>query len=1182
VDHDGTIEETPMGKRWYDHFPRLIEHSQPGDHLCCIYETEEEHRAVLTPFLRQGLERGEKVLYIVDAHTAETILGYLRDEGVDVEACLERGQFAILTRDEAYMREGVFDPQRMIALLRAETEQALAEGYPALRVSGEMTWALRGLPGAERLIEYEARLNEFLPGSQCLAICQYDRRRFDAALLLDVLRTHPIVVIGAEVYDNFYYVPPAEFLGGDRAAVELQRWEQSLVERRRAEEEVERRNRELAALNTVAATVSQSLDLRKTLAAALDAALEATSFEAGGIALWDEKEQRLQQTITRGAEPELTAVFVGPPRTGGHRERLLRTGQPVFHDDTTHDPTVNPEIARRGFTISGMVPLVHQARVLGLLAVATRAPRRWTEEDKSLLTAVGQQIAVAVANAQLYEETQHSEEKYRNLVNTTNDLIFTVDVEGNILFANPAAKAFTGYESDETIGHHFSEYVHPDDFPILLAGIQQVLSGEPLESIRGIGQAVEHRMRKRDGQIVWVQTRGWPVRDAQGKIAGFSAITRDVTDFKRAEEALRRRAEELAALQATVLEIIARHDLPTLLQTIVERAARLLHAPGGGMYLCDPDRQEARCVVSYNTPHDYTGKVLKYGEGAAGIVVQTGEPLIIDDYRTWNRRAAVYEEDHPFRAVLSAPMIWQGQVTGVIHVLHYVEGKRFTEADLELLTLFANHAAIAIENARLFTETERRAAETSALLETSLALNSLDLDSTLRTIGEHAKALFAADGCHIFLLEPDGETLRCALALHQRAEAVLAMRPKLGQGVTGDVARRGEAEIVNDMLGDPRSIQVPGTPVEKEAMIFAPLKERERVIGVMSVSRLGDARSFRPADLELLKAFASMASSAISNARLFGETRQLKEFNQSIVQSMAEGIAIEDADGYFTFVNPAAAEMLGYTPEELVGQNWTAITPPDQHAIVQAADERRVRGESDRYELELVRKDGGRLSVWVSGSPRFEDGHFAGTLAVFTDITERKRAEEELRQSHAKLQKAFEGTVSVLVSSIEIRDPYTGNHQRRVTQLACAIAKEMGLPEEQIEGLRMAGLIHDLGKITIPAEILSKPGRLNDLQWGMIKAHPQVGYDILKAVEFPWPVAEIVLQHHERLEGSGYPQGLSGEEIKLEARIMAVATCLRPCPLTGPTDRLVGWIGPWRKSHRTRASFTTLRWWMLA
>lgn len=187
--------------------------------------------------------------------------------------------------------------------------------------------------------------------------------------------------------------------------------------------------------------------------------------------------------------------------------------------------------------------------------------------------------------------------------------------------------------------------------------------------------------------------------------------------------------------------------------------------------------------------------------------------------------------------------------------------------------------------------------------------------------------------------------------------------------------------------------------------------------------------------------------------------------------------------------------------------------------------------------------------------------------------TKRQRVEEELRQSYLKSDRALKATVNALVSAVELRDPYTAGHQRRVAQIAYAIASEMGLPEEQIEGTRMAALIHDIGKINVPSEILSKPGRLSDsefdlvkthpqvghdilnvpaenlsppgrlsqIEFSLIKSHPQVGYDVLKDIDFPWPVAEIVLQHHERLDGSGYPQGLSDEEIMLEARVLAVA-----------------------------------------
>ena len=154
---------------------------------------------------------------------------------------------------------------------------------------------------------------------------------------------------------------------------------------------------------------------------------------------------------------------------------------------------------------------------------------------------------------------------------------------------------------------------------------------------------------------------------------------------------------------------------------------------------------------------------------------------------------------------------------------------------------------------------------------------------------------------------------------------------------------------------------------------------------------------------------------------------------------------------------------------------------------------------------------------------------------------EHKRAEEKLRQSYEKLQKTLEGTISALAATSEMRDPYTAGHQERTTQLACAIAIEMDMPEAAREGIRMAGTIHDLGKIYVPIDILNKPGRLSDMELGIIKTHPQVGYDILRNIDFPWPIAQIVYQHHERTDGSGYPLGLSGESILLEARILGIA-----------------------------------------
>ncbi|MDD5772522.1 MAG: MEDS domain-containing protein [bacterium] len=162
----------------------------------------------------------------------------------------------------------------------------------------------------------------------------------------------------------------------------------------------------------------------------------------------------------------------------------------------------------------------------------------------------------------------------------------------------------------------------------------------------------------------------------------------------------------------------------------------------------------------------------------------------------------------------------------------------------------------------------------------------------------------------------------------------------------------------------------------------------------------------------------------------------------------------------------------------------------------------------------------------------------ADTLA---GVIVRKKDEEQLISTLGRLREAINGTIQAIVSTVETRDPYTAGHQRRVSDLARSIAKEMCLSEKQIDGIRIAGSVHDLGKISVPSEILTKPGKITDMEFNIIKTHPQTGYNILKNIDFPWPIAQIILQHHERENGSGYPGGIKGKDILLEAKIIAVA-----------------------------------------
>ena len=165
---------------------------------------------------------------------------------------------------------------------------------------------------------------------------------------------------------------------------------------------------------------------------------------------------------------------------------------------------------------------------------------------------------------------------------------------------------------------------------------------------------------------------------------------------------------------------------------------------------------------------------------------------------------------------------------------------------------------------------------------------------------------------------------------------------------------------------------------------------------------------------------------------------------------------------------------------------------------------------------------------------------------AFGIVALRTRAERDrIAHAHAHhaeiLQRSLEQSIQVIADTVDARDPYTAGHQRRVAELAVAIGRELHLPEDRIHGIHLAAVIHDLGKIHVPAEILSKPGKLSEIEFMLIKTHPQAGYDILKDVDFPWPIADIVRQHHEKLDGSGYPQGLKGAQILLESRIMTVA-----------------------------------------
>ena len=271
-----------------------------------------------------------------------------------------------------------------------------------------------------------------------------------------------------------------------------------------------------------------------------------------------------------------------------------------------------------------------------------------------------------------------------------------------------------------------------------------------------------------------------------------------------------------------------------------------------------------------------------------------------------------------------------------------------------------------------------------------------------------------------------------------------------------------------------------------------------------------------------------------------------------LAEHMTDIVWIMDMNLNVLWLSPSAMKARAYSVEEIKALPLERQLTPDSLGKASNWLEKLTRLEKKGLitepdgifsrELEFYCKDGHVILLDCTFQfLRDEQGKATGILAEGMDVTARKRAEEELNLTLDSLRKAFGTTIQIMVSAVEARDPYTAGHQLRSADLARSIAIELGLDQERIEGIRLAGSIHDIGKLSIPAEILSKPSKLTNIEFSLVKEHSRSGYEMLKNIESPWPLAEIVYQHHERIDGSGYPRNLKGDEIILEARIMAVA-----------------------------------------
>jgi PAS domain S-box-containing protein/putative nucleotidyltransferase with HDIG domain len=318
------------------------------------------------------------------------------------------------------------------------------------------------------------------------------------------------------------------------------------------------------------------------------------------------------------------------------------------------------------------------------------------------------------------------------------------------------------------------------------------------------------------------------------------------------------------------------------------------------------------------------------------------------------------------------------------------------------------------------------------------------------------------------------------------------------------------------------------------------LSRKGEILGEVVILLRGQNKIKNP---DFIETFLKQASMALQRKKAEENLRKSQQEFTSIFKNNPEAIVYVDEQGNILDINSRFFELFGYSLEEIKGKNINSgiIHPPDKIEEGKDLDSKTLSKGYINFETIRKKKDGTLFPVSISGSPVIVNGQHRGIIGMILDITNRKITEEQLKESFKKVQKTMKDSIYTLSRVIEARDPYTAGHQRKVSKLAVVLAKDMGLPQDRIEGIKITALIHDIGKINVPVEILSKPGKLSEMEFDLIKNHSQKGYEILKTIDFPWPVAEIVLQHHEKMNGSGYPRGLKGDEILLEAKIICVA-----------------------------------------
>jgi PAS domain S-box-containing protein/putative nucleotidyltransferase with HDIG domain len=694
---------------------------------------------------------------------------------------------------------------------------------------------------------------------------------------------------------------------------------------------------------------------------------------------------------------------------------------------------------------------------------------------------------------------------------TTNGVFVADAATARITLVNSSMCRMLGYGSQELVGR---------DFRTLTAG-DRIAEGSRLFAAMAAGALVEPAtitLQRHNGCALPATLVGSPIRAHGRRLA--VGILHDVSPQQRAEASLRASEAKLRAIFDSVTDGIIVHDLDTGgFAEVNPRICELLGYTRDEMLALDID------AISADKSAAGRARSLQHLERAAA-----GEPQTFE----WQAQA---NDGRAFWVEVSLRRVTLGERDFLLSTAHDITGRKQA--------------------------TEALAYRDQLLHATTLGIAELvgadgledGMSRALRIVGE------ALGVDRVLVIAEEGPDEAPALRhLWEGPDARLSLRrTPLGDYPVDPAAiaawraplRAGE-QVITHAADAPQSLQGMLRWLGNQSMLLVPIFVGGEYWGNIGLDSCRARREWNVTDAEVLHTFSTVIGIVmLRNRSRLSLERSEAQLSDALNMARAGGWEYEVDTGLFTF-NDSFYRVLHTTAAEVGGYRMGAaeyvrrfVHPEDAPLIareLEAAQHAVDPGYNRELEHRMLYADGTSGHVVVRLSIVKDDqGRTIRTYGVNQDVTERKRVESELQRVNRAFKEAMTSTVQALASTLERRDPYTAGHQREVAKLATAIAARLGIGEADRDGIYLASIIHDIGKIQVPAEILSKPGRLTPLEYQIVQTHAQAGYEIVKGVDFPWPIAEMIFQHHERLDGSGYPRGLKEGQIIIGARILAVA-----------------------------------------